>query len=183
MATIFRNRVRWTGAPGLPGLSTFYFNEAGHTGNLRTFFEAVKSLIPQTITFTYDAFGDTLDDTTGTINGSWADSTVAATVGTGGVNYEAPTGLLIQWRTNGIVNGRRVNGATFIVPTKSITLTGAPVAVDVATVQAAADALWTATTPHFLVWSRPTASRSGSSFPIGAAKCQPYFTVLRSRRD
>jgi hypothetical protein len=187
--TMSRFRVSWTGFPGAPGVSTFY-EETTTTlpAKLRTFFEACKPYFPNDVTLSYAAAGDLIDETNGHITGDWTITpTPANTTGTLGQVYAAPVGMLVNWRTSGIVNGHRVRGRTFLVPVQQDTATGAPNATAVAAIQTAALAL-VAAAPNMVVWSRPIATglphaRAGSKHLVTSASVPGKYVILRSRRD
>jgi hypothetical protein len=187
--TMYRTRVSWTGFPGAPGVSTFYEQTAiTLPAKLRTFYEAVKAYLPSNVTLSYASSGDLIDETTGGLTGDWSVTpTPANTVGTLGQVYAAPVGVVVNWRTSGIVNGHRVRGRTFLVPVQQDTATGVPNPTAIAAIQAAATAL-VAAAPNMCIWARPVLAplphpRAGSAHAVTAAAVPGKYVVLRSRRD
>jgi len=186
VATIERVRVIWTGFTGAPGLSTFY-GVSGLTlaPRIRTFFAAIATVVPSNVTWSIEPFGARIDDTNGNLVGDWSITPAPANVqGSAGTVYQAPTGLMINWITGSIVNGRFLRGKTFIVPGPTGSADGTPVATNLATIQAAASALITPA-DNLKVWHRPSApgATDGSSALVNAAQVPDKFMVLRSRRD
>lgn len=169
-----------------PGLTTFYVTSTatGFPADFQTFFQAVKALIPTSVTITVPNAGDTLDATTGELSGSWTDAGGSTTTGTNAGAFVAGTGLSIKWATNGIVNGRRVNGRTFICPVAggSFETDGTPQASTVSAVQTPATALITALAPDFVVWHRPVGGAGGNPNAIVSALVRDTASWLRSRR-
>jgi hypothetical protein len=185
--TMSRVRAHWTGFPGGPGISTFYGASGPDLNNLvRTFFNDIKSLLPVDVTVTFDSSGDVLNEATGDITDTWSGAAPAVVVGTGAVVYGAPVGMYVRWLTSGIVNGHRVRGKTFIVPTvANYTSAGVANAAMVTTLQTAAGAFANAGLPSApLVWSRPVpGGRAGTIHPINGQTVVGKLAVLRSRRD
>lgn len=190
-----RVKCNWTGFPGGPGISTFYLAGSYPTGSIaaiRTFFDAIKAFLPNTVSVQVSGSGDLIEDTTGALGGTWADTTPAVVVGTSASGYAAPTGMQVQWKTGAIVGRRRAVGKTFLVPLANIFEPGGtPLGTTVTSITAAANALLTATTPALLVWSRPfepeegdeRPARLGSSHAVTSVNVPDKAVVLRSRRD
>jgi hypothetical protein len=196
MADLDRAYVTWTGFPGAPGVSVFYATPGGGVAAaLRTFFAALQTSLPTGVTVSVPSTGDTIDDTTGFLTGSWSGAGGSPVVGNSGSTYSAPSGIAVRWNTNGIVGTRRLRGRTFIVPMSGTFLTaqGTWSSALVSAVQAAASGLVAAGTGHFSIWSRPVdsdetaippiAGRVGSSSPVTSATVTSKVCVLTSRRD
>lgn len=178
----------WTGFQGAPGRSTFYCSPPDVddvTANVRAFFQALQSFIPDVVNIQVAAAGDIIEDTTGVLTGNWAATTPPALVNcTGTGNYAAPSGAVVNWRTQAIVGGRRLRGKTFIVPITSTQLQsdGSLGTTFVVSLESAATALATAILP-IRVWHRPVNGAGGSSSPVTSAVVPDMVAVLRSRRD
>jgi len=188
MATIERLRVLWTGAPITgPAVSTFFFTSgsSGMTTALRSFFVSIASVLPTSVQVQVTAAGDTLNDTNGALAGVWTDTTVSSVSGTDGTGPIDGVGARVKWLTSGVFGGRRVIGSTFLVPLGrgAMTSNGQPDGTTQSTIQAAANALVTATAGHFVIWSRPHSGGSdGISSPVLAAQASGEVSWLRSRR-
>lgn len=203
MSAIQRQRAIWTGFPGAPGVSTFFFTDAAaHQAGLHTFFANISTLLPNDVTITIEANGDTIESTTGALTGGWTGVAPAVVNGSGGTTYAAPAGALVKWETGVILFGHRVRGRTFIVPVPSpyMQSDGSLTAGFLGGFNAAAVALPGAVLGNMLVWTRPRvatpawtdvrgrvhpakAGRAGSSSVVTTASTPDKFVVLRSRRD
>jgi len=185
MATINKIEVPWTGLPGMPGVSVFYCTGAADpTGGLVTFFNAIKSLFPNGLSWSILNSGDTIDDTTGTLNGGWTGSggaVVASTAGTPA--YASGVGAYVNWQTGAIVNGRRLKGRTFLTSISAAyyNTNGTISSTFLTTVDAAATALVAGGIMR--TWHRPPpGGSSGSSSVWTSATVPQQVTSLRSRR-
>lgn len=196
-----RVRVTWSGPKGTPGVTTF-FGDGGTVPNiaaLQTFFTAIRTFIPTGYTLQVENQGDFVDDGTGELTGTWsaAAQSAIATSGTGG--YAAPVGMQVTWLTEGIHNGRRLRGRTFLVPFTALGTDGQYLAGAVTALSDAANALRNAAGPKFGVWGRPTFPPTDPAAPAGTPRPAPVTqglwspwtahrvtnkpVVLRSRRD
>lgn len=187
MAALIRHRTVWTGFVGGPGVTTLYWSDAAGP-NLTAwnlFLDTIKSRFPTVVTWQSQSSGDRLDDSTGAIIGSWSGSVQAPITGTSGGAYSAPSGAVVNWRTAGIVGGKRVRGRSFLVP-----LSGAQYDSDGTIVAAALTAMRTALTTFIgsaaadlRVWHRPVGGSGGSQHVVTNADIPDKSCVLRSRRD
>lgn len=187
MASLARLRVTWSGSPVVgPGVSTFYFDPAdtGASTLVRNFFNAAPLLFPAGLTLTIPSGGEIITDTTGDLSGTWNDPGSGGTVnGANTGDFAKGVGMQVRWQTGGIVGGRRVVGSTFLCP-----IAGAIFDVDgtvdnasITSTQAAANTMIGGAVT-FKVWSRPTASRAGTSNDITSAVVPDRVSWLRSRR-
>lgn len=194
MATMNRARVAWTNFSGAPGLSTFYLGSSTvDMTALRTFFDSIKSLLPNSVTIQVPSSGDQLNDTTGTITGVWTGPAQTSVTGNGGViGYAGGSGAVVEWLTGLIVGGRRPIGKTFIVPliAAAYDSNGTLASTTLTTLQNAANALVVAYAGELKIFSRPFTPPAGSSKPprvgvaaqIVAARIPDLAAVLTSRR-
>jgi hypothetical protein len=186
MPSIDRLRVAWSGSPVTgPGLSTFYF--AGGTADpaaVSALFTACAPYVAAGVTWQVPGAGDQLDVATGSLTGSWSAAGGSTIASSGNAEHAQGVGARIRWRTNGIVNGRRVTGSTFIVPIHRLmfdtdgTLAGGIVTA----LNAAALAYVSAVTPDGVIWSRPAPGRAGTSHALTYADLPDAVSWLRSRR-
>ena len=200
MADIYRIRCTWTGFAGAPGVTTFF--AAGGNGvptisALHDAFDAWHYVIPQGTNIHIENSGDTLDDATGALTGTWATGAVADVQGSGAGGYSGAEGVLLQWQTEGIHNNRHLRGRTFLVPIISSQFTGNGVIPSalVTPMNTGAGYIVNAAGPKFVVWGRPrkayTNPKTGKQLPAAPGTSSPItgFTVagktavLRSRRD
>lgn len=182
-----RVRVALTGAGGLPGVWTFHFGtSATDMTALRTFFDAIKSVFPNTVVIGVPNAGDTINEDSGQIEGAWTGPTQASVIGTGGVGaYLSTAGAMVRWNTPLVVNGRRPIGKTFLVPCMAshFSSAGTMAGAIVTTIQTAAQALVVAYAGELKVYHRPKDGHGGVGATIIAATVPGKQVVLRSRRD
>jgi len=187
MASIVRLRATWSGTPVTGGgVSVFHFGAGSTSGpaTVRGYFETLKGLLPGGVTIVVPNTGDTIDEATGVINGTWVASGGGTTTSTGGtVAYAAGVGGRSVWITGGITRGRRVRGSTFVVP-----LIAGAYENDGSLSTTAVSGFTTANTymgadATFGVYTRPTSGGSDGAFHVCLAEITPdKVTWLRSRR-
>lgn len=186
MVDIRKVPVTWqTGAGGV-GYSVFYTLDADDaTANLGTFFNAIKSIFPSSVSWSIPSTGDKLDVSSGVLTGTWTGGTAASITSSGSGTYAAGTGMYVKWATAGIKNGRKVQGRTFLAPVLSsvydndgtITGTNLTLVGGAATTLVAANKLG--------VYSRPTTAfpNSGSFSAFTGSSVPDRVTSLRTRRS
>lgn len=180
-------RVSITGAGVIgPAVMTFYHDggAVGFPAAIKTFITTLVGLFPDDVTFNVPNGGDTIDDTTGMINGSWATTGGGLVTGTQTVSFTQGAGVRLSWGTGGLVAGRRVKGTTFLVPASggAFDTTGLVTTATVAAVDSAAAALVSTLAGDLVIWSRPTPTRAGSSHAVLFGTTSRVPTTLRSRR-
>jgi len=185
---INRARAIWNNFPGAPAYTTVY-TEGSVTPvltALRGFFDSLKALIPSGTTVSFPNSGDILDETTGVVTGAWSATPVTNVVSTatGGSVFAGAAGACVSWRTNNVVAGRRPIARTYLVPliSSSFDNFGTLTTAIQAQIQAAADAAIAASSPGFVIWSRPAPGRAGSTSIITNATVADVAAVLKSRR-
>lgn len=187
MATLSRIRVNLSGVAVVgPSVSTFYSEGSVSTAvsALRSFYDAIKSALPVGLTIQVSNSGDDIDDAAGNLIGTWSSTPAPALVtGTGSGQWADGVGARVVWNTNGIHGGRRVRGATFLVPLVSAAFEGGGglVGATQTVLQNAATNLLTAA-PTLVIWSRPGGGTVGESSPIVSATVPDKVSWLRSRR-
>jgi hypothetical protein len=204
MTAMFQTLTTWSGTfPGAPGYTNLHFihSDPPSTGaqaavdNVRTFFNSVASMIPSGITLTVSPVVKVIEATTGDLDSIISVATAPAAVAgaAAGTAWSGPVGMCVNWSTSSVHGTRVVRGRTFLVPLGSIFESGTPNDTFVATVQAAATALRTASGPTLGVWARPVeaddehvppiVARAGEIYPVTANFVPDKSAVLRSRRD
>jgi len=188
MARLKRHRVTWSGSGVVgPGLTTFYVkpdSTVGEADDIEAFFTALASSITTAITITIPSSGDILEDTDGTLVGTWSDpGTGGVVTGTSAENFVMGAGARVRWNTSGIHNGRRVKGTTFICPVGISAFSGSLALSTTfqAALQTAASNLVTAV-PELAIWSRPKVGSPGASNLVESALVPDAVSWLRSRR-
>jgi len=185
MADLQRVVVAWSGHTGLPGVSVFH-GVAGGTLNsdLKTMFNAIKAGFPNNLSWAIPTGGDTIDDTTGAINGTWSNVGGGGTVGgTASGGYAVGVGFYTNWRTGTIINGRRLMGRTFFTNLTAgmYDTTGNIDNTSLGTFTTAMTAVVTA--GQLRIWHRPPpGGGTGSSAAAASASIPDLVTSLRSRR-
>ena len=198
-----RVNCAWQNFPGAPGVSVFWLENAtqARVDAIRTFFNSIAGLIPTGTTITVPGSGDVLNDSDGKISSTWSVTTPPAVVtGTGAGAYAGQTGMVVHWLTAGVINGRRLRGRTFIVPTVNTTFetNGSPTSAAINTLNTAANTLVGALGLDFVVWSRPVKAhtkydpesgaptnvpaRAGSTANVTGVRVPDLAITLRSRR-
>lgn len=186
MATMSRVVVGWQGAITGPGVSVFHVQgTVTDVSGFATFFTSIADRFPVPLTWNIPSSGDLLESTTGVLTGSWTATGGTTVNATAGELFAAPAGALITWRTPTVVNGRRLQGRTFMVPLgaqNNYDAGGALATACVTDLQNAADALILAL-PGLSVWHRPQAVGDGAIAGVATALVRDRVSVLRSRRD
>lgn len=178
--------VQLAGGTGLPGVSVFYGDPAvpGLKTDLEAFYDAVADLFPNGVSAVVPSNGDLIEDSNGSLAGTWSSGTPQTYTGFNTNVYAAGVGVAVQWNTNGVRNGRRVRGRTFLCPLTSAAFQADGTLDNSArtTLQTAADTL--ASAGHLLVWSRPESvvAANGDSNLVVSATVPDRVTSLRSRR-
>lgn len=187
MPTLSRVIFGWAGAPVVgPSASVFHCNagdEATLIAAVNTFFNAVRGQFPTGITWSAPVSGETIDELSGHVNGAWSAGASGPVTSNGANTWANGVGVRVQWPTIGIVGGRHVVGATFLVPMMTSSYEGAGniTAAVLSTLNTAVVAL--GTTPNALrIYSRPAPGRGGSSYPTLTGQVPDKVSWLRSRR-
>ena len=170
-----------------PGLTTFYgtgFTSADMSASVNDYFQAVKSLVPAGVTWITPMGGDVLDETTGALTGTWGSGGSFQTSSGPGAEYAAGVGVRHTLQTGTVVNGRRVRGSFFLVPllASHFDSDGSIKNTALTTIDAAAQALYTALNTEWVVWSRPTDTRAGLAAEVTGVTTPDRVSWLRSRR-
>lgn len=190
MATLARLEVTWSGTPVVGGgISTFYTSNSDPSAfytAVRAFFVAVGPSIATGVTFSFTGSGDTIEDTTGELNGSWSMTTPTAVAASGSSNWAMGVGARVRWLTAGITRGRRVRGATFLVPLGGNLYDGTGSIADatVTTLANAANTLRAADSGSMRIYSRPSGAGAtdGAAHAVTSSDLPDRVSWLRSRR-
>jgi hypothetical protein len=201
MTTLLRTRVLWSGsALSGDGVSTFYESGTGPSGLAaawRTFLNSQIMAFPPGVTWTFPPSGDSIEDSTGDLNGVFSSSgTIGSLTGGASGEFAKGVGMQIRWHTAGIVNHRRVVGSTFLVPLQNA-IFDTDGTIDGATVTSMTSALNTflAAVPTMRIWSPPwdpskapprakpyPPARLGTSHAVTSVQVMDRVSWLRSRR-
>lgn len=199
-------RTAWSGTSGGPGITQMAllgatgedWNPGGAQGAVnavRGFWDSIKLYLPNELTLTVSPIVDRYDTGTGELTGTETAATApAAVIGTGTGNYAGGAGFKVTWETGSIRDGRRVRGATYIVPatTDAFTATGTVGPAAKTAVNNAAAAMIAAMSTASIsmaVWSRPREesttlpARVGLAYDAESGACSSKSAILRGRRD
>lgn len=154
---------------------------------VRTFMAAFSGFIPDECAITFDTEVTWLDTATGQLEEVTAVTAPDIVTGSASGTWAAGSGCRVVWSTSSIVNGRRVRGATFMVPMASIgyassgriaaTLKTAAEDAAVALLSGAGGDGW-----DLQVYSRPAPGRPGSAHSVDAGSCSEMVATLRGRK-
>jgi len=194
MADLKRCSVAWQGWPGAPGVTQFYLDDTGGQAQvdaIRAFFNASQSLFPAGLTIQVPNSGDTVDEITGKLTGTWSVATQPLpTTGNAPGAYAGNAGAVVHWLTQSVTRNRRIRGRTFLVPVVAAFDTAGSLAPTAqSTISNAAAALVASAAGLIHVWVRPVYQpktgvllRGGMSAPITSSRVPDLAVSLRSRR-
>lgn len=197
MTSIHRVPVSWAG-PQVVGLAAniLHFegsdNPAPPIAALRTAYLGLASLLPTGVQISFPTSGDTINDTTGELVGTWSAGAQPAVMGTAPATAAAGAGACITWTTQKIVPStkvggkpKRLRGRTFIVPVTTLAYdtSGHYGTTTLDQLNTFAQAMQTM--GGFAIWHRPPkgASSGGDSGPVLGHRISNKVAFLSSRRD
>lgn len=191
---VLEYRVGWNVGGSNPGVTVFHGRPSGVISDqdaaeelalrARTFFDGIKALVINSMTWTFPGEVTEYNTTTGVLEDVHTFAAPANVVGTGTGNWTAPAGARIEWRTDAIVAGRRLRGRTFLVPltVANFDATGTLAAASITTLTTEAAEFYDASVLsdcNPCVWSRT----HGILADITSHIVPDEVSVLRSRRD
>lgn len=191
---MLRITARWTGFPGAPGYSNFFFAGGGGligdqnqvAERVMDAFRGITTQLAAGTIINIEPEAAVVDSDTGAVTDFRNVDTITPVEASSSGPYAGPTGAVINWRTNDLRNGRRIRGRTFLVPL------GAQVYDTEGTLSVAAlqDLNEFAETirgvdldSEFGVWSRPINGSGGVFASVTSHNVPDLAAVLRSRRD
>lgn len=180
--------TEWTTVSGAGKLSVMYFDETEPAGvqrqDIGTLFDAIAPDLANTTSFRVAQSGRELDTATGTVTGFWDSNTVHDGIGGAAVTAIADVAqLLLRWRTSTVINGRLVQGRTFVPGASSGEINGGNVASAMVTAAAAACTTFLTERPDFVIWHRPVNGAGGSAVPVTSSGVWSEWAVQRKRRN
>ena len=184
--TILRIRSTWQNWPGAPGITDFYTNDltvATYVPVVRSFWDAIKALLPNGISIQVSGAADEINEVNGQLVGSQSTTTPAAVLGTAAGAYAGASGAVVNWNTSGVISGKRVRGKTFLVPLVGVNDTsGSLTTGTITSLQTAAAGLITGFGGTLVVFARPREFTGGQAHVVTSASVPDLAAVLRSRR-
>jgi hypothetical protein len=189
MANLREILVNWTTVAGGGFLNVLYFNDndpiASQRQALGTMLTSMQTQLTTLTTWTVSTSGRVIDDATGTLVGDWNDGTARTGTGTasGGGTPDA-TLVLLRWRGTAVVNGRRIQGRTFVPGLAGSNIAAGNLAPAAQGILQNAATTYANTGLQHLLWHRPVNGAGGSShgFGPGGVSVWPELAVLRRRR-
>lgn len=200
MSNIIRLTINWTGFTGAPGYTNLHFESVADdpmdqaTVNdavavTETWMASWRNATPNGCLTGLSTNIVELDENTGTIQAYW--TATVATAATGGSNgeYASGSGACVNWYTDGVWNGRRVRGRTFLVPLGSNGFQSNGSLNDTALAAwrtATATLVGAANLARLVVWRRPTNPLipiDGGAYDVNSYTINDKAAQLRSRRD
>lgn len=199
MTELRRVRSVWSGFPGGPGVTTMYLLDTDTAvADLHILWAALAFALPVDVHIQVENIGDTIEDSTGALTGTWpASDAVSSVAGTNESGYAAPVGAVVDWLTSTVTGGSRLRGRSFLVP-----LAGNNFQTDGTLTTTSHDDIANACSnwadsqvSSFVVWRRPriaraadgsrpaVTARAGSHGLVTGSRVPDMAAVLRSRRD
>jgi hypothetical protein len=195
-----RIKMRWSGFTGGPGYSVFHmrdFNDLtpvdltavnSALGKVQAFANGIKGVIAHPVTLQVLNDVEIIEDTTGQLEEVATGTALAAVASTAPTSsYSGATGAVITWRTDGVRNGRRIRGRSFLVPIAggAYESNGTLSAATITTLGTAASAFIDPAGDGDLgVYARPTGpgATDGEWTVVKSFSVPDMAAVLRSRR-
>lgn len=199
MSDFFRVVVKWTGFNGGPGFTNLFFQTSGATAvtlpdaqdavnKVESWTSSISNHLPTSVTVQVDPTVVEMNEQNGMQIGFLATTGPAAHVGGDSTGYSAASGACFNWYTNGVRNGRRVRGRTFIVPLGGgkYDSQGTLSTTTVNSFTTATNTLIAASSlSQLTVWSRPSApgATDGQAHQVTNYTLPDKAAILTSRRD
>jgi hypothetical protein len=175
----------------------YFLDTATATASIHDFWDTFKALLPVDVHIVVDPSGDTIEDTTGDLVGSWAGDPQDEIVGTDTTPYAAPVGAMVNWTTGTVLDGHRLRGKSYIVPItgQQFQNDGSLGATALTLLGGAATEFVIEQSASFVIWHRPrdakaadgsrpaVTARAGGHAVVTGNRVPDFAAVLRSRRD
>lgn len=188
MADITEIITEWQAENTPGGLSVMYFGPGVNVpvvrGAIDQMYTDVAARLDSLTTWNVRTSGKIIDEATGTLTGFWESAAVANGVGTlSGTPVANAAQVLLRWRTLGIVNGRLVQGRTFVPGLGSSSVDGGQLsAAAQGAFTTAAATFITTCADTFGVWHRPSDAGPGSWHEVISGATWSELAVQRRRR-
>jgi len=180
--------IEWQSAKSPGGLSILYFKASGSVASQRSAIQSmlggVVARLDNNTSWVVRTSGKVRDEATGTLTGFWNDANAKTGVGTlSGNAVPNASQVLLQWRTSTIVNGRLLQGRTYIPGLSATSLDEGELSSGAITsFQAGQAALLAAVPGDLVVWHRPGGGSPGSGVSVTAGATWSELAVQRRRR-
>lgn len=198
MSTLQRLRTRWSGNPGLPGVTTVYATDmAVFQPAWEDLLQVLKSYIPNNISWLVENTGDVINVENGDLVGGWSGGDSTPIAGLNASPFTAPAGFQVVWETGIVLDSKHVRGRTFFVPATGTMYddTGSLDNTLAGEVQAACLTFLAGGGSSMNIWRRPRKvrpavgslpllpARDGAAEVVTSAHVPDKAVVLTSRRD
>jgi len=200
MVEIAKITLAWTGFIGAPGFTNLYFRDFetsgldqaiidGSVAKVDSWSSSIQTRVPSSVVLQVQQVVPIIESTNGQIvRFMQATTAPVSRTGQGTGSYAAAAGACVNWYTDGVRNGRRVRGRSFIVP-----LAGSALASDGTIDNTQLTGLRSASTTMAAVggtgdlgvWARPSGpgATDGEWHSVTSVTIPDKTAVLRSRRD
>lgn len=187
MATMREWIINWTGPGSTPKLSVLYadnsFTAADQAGAINTLLLAYKPYMNVLYSAQTKAAIRLIDDATGELVGLETFTPAPPVTGSSSGQPVADSSqVLLRWATGQIVNGRFVQGRTFLPGLGVGNLNNGNVASAVVTAMSTAANTFAAGAVGFGVWHRPKDDAAGDLLFMTGGSCWNEVAVQRGRR-
>lgn len=182
---IDRLQVTFSGGTMGTGVATHYARPgAGLQPAFKAFWTDVNNIMSGYVTLYVPNVGETFDEETGELVGTWSEGTTYTSAGGGSGGYAGGVGACVGWGTSGIHAGRKVRGRTFVCPLagNQYDTDGSLVSGALSRINGAAITLLAAADGDAVIWSRPRPGLAGAAYSINAGVVKDHVSWLRSRR-
>lgn len=181
-------RTAWSGPQGLAMFTVMYFDvlvatAANQRLTLETLWQGFGANLSDDYDWEVETTGRVIDEASGGLVGGWADPTARAGVG-GAAQEPVPDAsqILLRWTTGVVADGRFLQGRTFVPGLQRDALLGGNLNPTATTALSAVANGFATAGMGFVIWHRPTATRSGSMAAVNAGSCWSELAVQRNRR-
>lgn len=191
---VMKYRVFWQVPNAGPAMSTFHLEGQAPAAApqpiadaFQVFFDAIKKYIPNEVGVSFDNEVTDHETTTGQLVEAFPVTPPPAVTGTGTTVWAGGAGGRLVWSTSRVLNGRRVRGATFLVPLvlTAFASTGRLGSTSTADVNAAAGVLRASLNSNgspLAIWSGPNTGRPGVTSIVNGHGLDAVAGTLRSRK-
>lgn len=179
--------TEWRTDAGTDGRTVMYFDDsvavATQRAALGTFWAAIDNLCAGTTLWTVATAGREINDVDGSLTGAWSESTPFTGAG-GGAGDQSGDALqaLVRWQTGVIVDGRFLQGRTFIPGLASTVIVDGNLSSAAQTIGNNAAATLAASAATLVIWHRPAGATPGDTAPVTSGAMWNELAVLRRRR-
>lgn len=180
--------TRWTTLAGGSFVTVMHFVPANSVATqraaIRTWLLSALAACASTTSATVATEGRDLSDTTGEVVGFWNDGTAQTASGT--ITGQAPDAAqgLVRWRTSTVVNGRRLQGRTFIPGIGASAVSAGNLSSSAqASLIGGTTALLDPVAVGFQIWHRPVNGAGGQVSIVTERSAWSELAVQRGRRN